>query len=164
MSDKPTVEWFTPYTLTREWGEEVIIAETPTHHGKILKMEAGAKGGLQYHVKEESHYLVSGTLKLRWDDGSGVLQEKVVTDGTAWRVPPGAVHQEEAVTDVVTFEVGDPTAHDRVRVESAYGLTVEGGLPSQPPPEAATMLRALAKALMDRAAQCVACAETIAQQ
>ena len=156
MSDKPkpTVEWFTPRTLHREWGKEIIVAETPTHMAKILKMRAGTKGGLQYHVKEECHYLVSGTLRLRWDDGSGALQEKIVTDGTAWRVPPGAVHQEEAVTDAITFEVGDPLLNDRVRVEADYGLASVAGLDSQSAEAAATKLTALAESLRLRGLAC----------
>ena len=155
MSDKPQVEWFTPRTLVRVWGKEIIVAQTPTHLGKILTMRAGTRGGLQYHVKEEAHYLVSGSLKLRFDRGAGTLDERVVMDGAAWRVPPGAVHQEEALTDVVTFEVSDPILDDRVRVEAQYGQIGEAGLPSQSTRAAVGALLALAQAFILRAAECV---------
>lgn len=55
-----------------------------------------------------------------------------------------AQNQEEAVSDVVTFEVSDPLLGDRVRVEPDYGLTASEGLPSQGVREAARKLRRLA--------------------
>ena len=47
------IEAYTPKTLTRDWGDEVFIAETPQYLGKILRMKAGTRGGLQYHVEKD---------------------------------------------------------------------------------------------------------------
>jgi len=44
--------------------------------------------------------------------------------------PPGAVHQEEAITDCTIIEASTPHFNDRVRVEEKYGVNINGGLPS----------------------------------
>ena len=148
------MEFTHPVHLMRDWGEETIVVLTPIHAGKILTMRAGTKGGVQFHAKEEAHYIVSGIMRIRWDAGDGQLRERTVQAGEGWRVPPFAVHQEEAVSDCTIFEVGDPTINDRVRVEADYGLPTEGGLPSMTPSEAVTKLRTFAAALRERADEC----------
>jgi quercetin dioxygenase-like cupin family protein len=92
---------------------------------------AGRRGGLQYHhKKDECGYLLSGEMIIRFDPGDGVLRERIVRAGDVFHFPPGAVHQEEAVTDCVVLEVSTPFANDRVRVEEKYGLSPAEGLPS----------------------------------
>jgi len=150
-----------PVTLAREWGDEVICMRSETHVGKILRRRARTKGGLQYHAKEELHYLVSGSLRLRFDAGDGQLTELDVEPGSAWLVPPGAVHQEEALTDCEVFEVSDPTEDDRVRVEAQYGVSGEGdALPSMTKADARRKLVALCAAFRRRAAECADAAMT----
>lgn len=127
----------------RSWGTETLIALSPGKYSlKRLFVHAGSRGGLQYHhFKDESAYLVSGTMLLRYDDGSGQLVEKLVGPGTGFRFPPGSVHQEEAITDCVLIEASTPHANDRVRVESAYGIDagIDNLLPSTTP-EQVTLL------------------------
>jgi mannose-6-phosphate isomerase-like protein (cupin superfamily) len=127
------VRFFEPEDLgPRDWGKETLVGHGPgLYTGKILEMRAGAKGGLQrHHLKNECGYIVQGTLIFRYDPGDGTLREKTLKAGDCVHIPPGAVHQEEAVTDCVIFEVSTPHFNDRVRMEKHYGLECEGGLPS----------------------------------
>lgn len=122
---------YEPKTLYREWGEEIFIAETPHYLGKMLRMKAGTRGGLQYHVeKDETFFLLSGSAWVRSDDGTGRLVQEVMAHGEAYHIPPGAPHQVEAITDCVFFEASTPHYDDRVRCEAQYGLPEGGGLPT----------------------------------
>lgn len=136
----------TPEVLDRNWGQEVIIAWTPTHAGKLLRRKKGTKGGFQLHVKEENHYVLEGSLRLRWLDSDGTEHQRIVTAGHCWTVSPGRVHQEEALEDSIIIEVSDPTQDDRYAVEPD-----PGGLPSMTDAEAVKSLRRLVNALDTRA-------------
>ena len=121
-----------PKTLVRDWGEEIILVETPHYLGKKLLMKARTKGGLQFHRdKDEAFYLEDGHAIVRYDDG-GELIAVHMWPGECYHVPPGAVHQVEAVSDCVLFEWSTPHHNDRVRVEERYGLPEDGGLPTTP--------------------------------
>ena len=125
-----TIERFIPHSLTRDWGEELIVAETSQYLGKVLIMRAGTKGGLQYHTeKDETFYLYSGIALVRFDSGTGLVATSMCA-GESYHIPPGAVHQVEAVTRCVFFETSTPHYDDRVRMEAHYGLPEGGGLPT----------------------------------
>lgn len=125
-----SVERYEPCTLLRTWGQEIIVASTPTYLGKVLKMKAGTKGGLQFHrEKDETFHLYEGKAIVRTDI-DGKLAEITMAPGQSYHVPPGAVHQVEAITDCVFFEASTPHHDDRVRVEERYGLEQDGGLPT----------------------------------
>lgn len=128
------VHFFKPEDIgPRDWGREILVAHVQgCYTGKVLLIKAGAKGGLQkHHLKNETAYLFSGRMKVRFDVGDGVLQERVLEAGESVHIPPGAVHQEEAIEDCVVFETSTPHFNDRERVEEKYGLPVPvGGLPS----------------------------------
>lgn len=137
-----------PETFARNWGEEILIARTPTYAGKILKRDTGTRGGFQCHVKDESHYLLSGRLLVRVKQGAAVIGHTLEA-GTAWHVPAMTVHQEEALADCVILEVGDPTSDDR------YGIIPDpGGLPSMTNHEAMAKLQNLADAYRRKAVDC----------
>lgn len=124
-----TIQKMTPTVLRRSWGDECIVIATSKYLGKILKMQSGTKGGLQYHVeKDEAFHLVTGIAVVRSDDGAGHLIETTMVPGETYHVPPGAPHQVEAITDCVFFEASTPHYDDRVRCEEAYGLAFDGGL------------------------------------
>ena len=126
----PSIERYDPKTLIRDWGTETFFAETPHYLGKVLRMQAGTAGGLQRHVeKDESFYLLSGKAWVRWDDGQG-LRQTLMTPGESYHIPPGTVHQVEAIEDCVFLEASTPHYDDRVRCELQYGLSIEGGLPT----------------------------------
>ena len=116
----------------RDWGEEKLVALIPEVLSlKILTINKGKKGGLQYHHKKnECGYILSGELLLRFDNGDGILQEKILYPGDSFHFPPKSVHQEEAITKCTIIEASSPHFNDRVRVEDLYGLAIEGGLPS----------------------------------
>ena len=63
-------------------------------------------------------------------NGENIRIEKILKEGDSFRFPPGAVHQEEAITDCLIIEASTPHYNDRVRVEKEYGLTEEPGLQS----------------------------------
>lgn len=126
-------KFFIPEDLGhRDWGKEILVLHIPgICIGKILYRKAGSKGGLQYHQKKnEAHYLYSGQMIVEYDAGDGKITKTVVNAGQSWHVPPGAVHQETAITDCVIFEISTPHFNDRVRVEELYGEKAEGGLPT----------------------------------
>lgn len=137
-----------PYVVARSWGEEITVVQTGTHCGKILERKAGTSGGFQLHMKEESHYLVKGRMLLR-SIKQGKVVETEVWAGSAWTVPPGTVHQEEALTDCTVFEVSDPTEHDRYAIEPD-----PGGLPSMTDEDAMAILWQLIGRLGDRMNDC----------
>ena len=116
----------------RPWGTEDILAIVSKHFSvKRLRLNAGSKGGLQYHrLKDEVAILISGSLLVRFDLGDKILREKIISPGEVVHFPAGLVHQEEALTDCEIIEASTPHFNDRVRVEEAYGLGKPEGLPS----------------------------------
>ncbi len=116
----------------RLWGKEILIGLVSKKYSiKKLIMKAGFKGGLQYHrKKDECGYLLSGKLLIRYDDGSGSLNNKILKAGDCFHLPPGFIHQEEALTDCEIIEISTPHFNDRVRVEKKYGIKNEEGLPT----------------------------------
>lgn len=127
----PSVEKIEPRILPRDWGEEIIFADTPHYLGKLLVMKQGTKGGLQVHEhKIETFTLVSGIALVRFDKGDGRLTAAVMRQGEVYHIPPGAVHQVEAVTSCILAEASTPHHNDRVRMESVYGLDECDGLPT----------------------------------
>ena len=116
----------------RDWGMEkllVLIQKVLTL--KVLKIKKGKKGGLQYHRKKnECGILITGKLKVRFDNGKGILKEKTLKSGNCFHFPPGSIHQEEALTNCTIIEASSPHFNDRVRVEKKYKIKTNGGLPS----------------------------------
>jgi mannose-6-phosphate isomerase-like protein (cupin superfamily) len=116
----------------RDWGQEYLLVLIP----KILSLKKifikkGKKGGLQYHHKKnECGYLVNGKLLIRFDNGKKKLISKIIKKGECFHFPPGAVHQEEALTNCTIIEASTPHFNDRVRVEDNYGIRKVGGLPT----------------------------------
>ena len=119
------IEPFEPRELgPKPWGQELLIAETPHYIGKVLSMNAGHRGGLQYHErKDETFYLFSGRAIVRSDDGHGTLINHDMRPGMSFHIPPRAIHQVRAITDCVFFEVSTPVFDDRVNAGAAYGRT-----------------------------------------
>ena len=94
-------------------------------------MRKNSKGGLQYHHKKnECGYILSGKLLIRFDNGKKKLAKKILRRGDVFHFPPGAVHQEEAITNCKIIEVSTPHFNDRVRVETKYGISQKRCLPS----------------------------------
>ena len=116
----------------RDWGkEELLVLISKVLSLKLLTLKKGHKGGLQYHHKKnECGYLLSGKLKIRYDDGNGKLRQKILNKGQSFHFPPGSIHQEEAIETCKIIEASTPHFNDRVRVEKKYNLKLNKGLPS----------------------------------
>jgi quercetin dioxygenase-like cupin family protein len=120
----------------RDWGTEMLLLHAPEKYTmKMITMEKGRMGGLQYHrLKDEGGLMISGSMEVRYDDGKGELISRVVGRGDTFHFPAGAVHQSIAHTDCCYIEVSTPHFNDRVHVENLYGIEEEaGGLPSTEP-------------------------------
>ena len=116
----------------RIWGKEKLLAHIPKILTlKRLEIKKGQKGGLQYHRKKnECGYLLSGKLIIRYDKGNGKLVKRILNAGSIFHFPPGAVHQEEALSNCIIIEASTPHFNDRVRVEKKYGIFYSKGLPT----------------------------------
>jgi mannose-6-phosphate isomerase-like protein (cupin superfamily) len=89
------------------WGREVWIANSELYCGKILEIRQGCKCSLHFHkLKTESFFLRSGRLRVRIKDSvdSEVIDEFEMIPGQCMDVPPGLVHQMEALEDAEIFE------------------------------------------------------------
>jgi mannose-6-phosphate isomerase-like protein (cupin superfamily) len=89
------------------WGREIWITNNRLYCGKILEIRKGRKCSLHFHkLKTESFYLRSGLLKVRVKDSadSEVIDEFRMMPGQCMDVPPGLVHQMEALEDAELFE------------------------------------------------------------
>lgn len=135
---RPSILPFLPREVgPREWGTETLIAQTPYYIGKVLRMKAGAAGGLQYHRRKiETFYLHEGEAVVDFDAGDGTLTSYAMQPGESVHVPAGAPHRVTAVVDSVFFEVSTPVFDDRVRCEAEYGQPEVGGLPTTHAPSA----------------------------
>ena len=73
-----------------EWGNEILLALIPKVLSlKLLHIKKGNKGGLQYHRKKnECGYLISGKLKVRFDNGKGKLINKILKKGDTFHFQP----------------------------------------------------------------------------
>jgi mannose-6-phosphate isomerase-like protein (cupin superfamily) len=128
---RPSIELRAPIEVgPRDWGREVLIAQTDAYIGKVLLMKAGTAGGLQYHkTKIETFFLDEGQAFVDYD-ANGTLTTISMSPGMIVHVPAGAPHRVRAVSDCKFFEVSTPVFNDRVRVEAEYGEPEGGGLPT----------------------------------
>jgi mannose-6-phosphate isomerase len=111
-----------PRRVEKPWGYEIWWAHTEHYAGKILHVNAGHRLSLQYHhVKDESCYVLSGTLLLVQGDSVDHLSERVISEGHVWRNTPGTVHTIEAIEDAEVLEVSTPQLDDVVRLVDSYG-------------------------------------------
>ena len=114
----------------RNWGKEILLTLIPKKISlKKLIIFKGQKGGFQYHRKKnECGIIISGKLKIIFDNGGGKLLTKILKRGDSFHFPPGAIHQEHAITDCQIIEASTPYFNDRVRVEKKFKLKEEFGL------------------------------------
>lgn len=113
------LEPFEPRVLgDKPWGTELLVAHTPLYTGKVLFMNAGGTGKLQYHVeKDETFYLFEGYAIVETLNEAGEKVQTRMLPGQSYHVPPGTVHRVEAVTSCIFFEASTPAFDDRVVVE-----------------------------------------------
>jgi mannose-6-phosphate isomerase-like protein (cupin superfamily) len=89
------------------WGREVWIANNTRYCGKILEIRKGKRCSLHYHkLKSESFYLRCGRLhiKLKESAETETILEFELYEGECMDIPPGLVHQMEALEDSELYE------------------------------------------------------------
>ena len=89
------------------WGWEKWIVNKSEYCGKLLFFEKGKKCSFHYHVvKDETFYLQSGELIVRYSDGDSLddAEELILQKGDSFYVYPGRRHQMEALRDSELFE------------------------------------------------------------
>lgn len=118
---------FAPRRVEKPWGYELVWAETDQYAGKILHIEEGEALSLQYHrVKDETLYVLSGTLRLEIGDGEESLRELRLEPGQAIHLPPGRRHRLTALRACDVLEASTAQLDDVVRIADRYGR-VDGG-------------------------------------
>ncbi|MEO8216127.1 MAG: cupin domain-containing protein [Acidobacteriota bacterium] len=111
--------------ITKPWGYELIFGKTERYVGKILHVNEGESLSLQYHVvKEETLYLIAGRVRLRLSDASDD-RTVIMEVGDCYHIPPGLVHQIEALEAADIVEVSTPELDDVVRLEDRYGRVAD---------------------------------------
>jgi mannose-6-phosphate isomerase len=107
--------------VNKPWGHELIWSRTDRYVGKILHIQKGECLSRQFHrIKDETLYLLKGRVLLRLafeEEESEVVMEV----GDAYHIPPGLIHQMEALEDSDIVEVSTPELDDVVRLEDRYG-------------------------------------------
>jgi mannose-6-phosphate isomerase-like protein (cupin superfamily) len=91
----------------KAWGREVWIANNSLYCGKILEIRKGKRCSLHFHkLKTESFYLRSGRLRVlvKESPDSEIIEQFEMDPGECMDVPPGLVHQMEALDDAELFE------------------------------------------------------------
>ena len=109
--------------VDKQWGWELIWAETERYVGKVLFVRAGESLSLQFHrVKDEAWFVQSGRARIELGkSGDAVLNEEVVAAPAYFRFVPGTVHRVTALEDTTILEVSTPELDDVVRLEDRYG-------------------------------------------
>jgi mannose-6-phosphate isomerase-like protein (cupin superfamily) len=108
--------------VEKPWGHEEIWAETERYAGKRIVIRSGRRLSLQLHrVKDESIYVLAGTLRLTLENDAGELEVCDLGPGEARRIPAGRRHRFEAVGDCEVMEVSTPELSDVVRFEDDFG-------------------------------------------
>jgi mannose-6-phosphate isomerase-like protein (cupin superfamily) len=110
-----------PRRVEKPWGYELIWAHTDRYVGKILHIEPGHVLSLQYHErKDETIYVHRGEIIFRVQL-DGELTERRMREGERYHIPPGTVHQMEAVVSSDLLEVSTPELDDVIRLKDRYG-------------------------------------------
>ncbi len=111
-----------PRRVDKPWGYELIWAEATRYVGKLLHINAGEALSYQYHeVKEETIYVLNGTLTLHVSEDEGAPREITLGPGESFHITPGLRHRFEAKEEVELLEASTPELDDVVRLEDRYG-------------------------------------------
>lgn len=106
----------------KPWGHEQLWALNQHYAGKFLHIRAGESLSLQYHeVKDETICVLEGKLRLRIGPSASELETRDLLPGDSCAIPPGIIHQMEALEDCIIAEVSTPHLTDVVRLQDRYG-------------------------------------------
>jgi mannose-6-phosphate isomerase-like protein (cupin superfamily) len=108
--------------IEKPWGYELIWAHTDRYVGKILHIERGEALSLQYHrEKDETLYVLSGSLDLQVGDTDDALEVLQLQPGESIHVPPGRRHRLIARETCDVLEASTTEIDDVVRLDDRYG-------------------------------------------
>jgi len=108
--------------VEKPWGHELRWAITDRYLGKIIHISKGHQLSLQLHnQKDESIYVLRGSLDLVLENDAGELETHRLTEGMSARVPPKKRHRFVGAEDCEIVEVSSPEIDDVVRLEDDYG-------------------------------------------
>jgi mannose-6-phosphate isomerase-like protein (cupin superfamily) len=93
-------------TVSKGWGHEVVIVNTPLYCGKILHFNTGAKFSMHFHMKKtETWYIQSGRFHFRWIDTTNAdILESMLVAGDCVTIHPGDPHQLACVESGDVYE------------------------------------------------------------
>jgi unsaturated pyranuronate lyase len=89
------------------FGESAMLARIVLSRGAIVPRHS--------HVNEQITWIISGALKLIFDDG-----ERVLRDGEMLLIPANVPHAAEALEDTVDVDVFAPPREDWIKKTDAY--------------------------------------------
>lgn len=89
------------------FGESAMLARILLSRGAIVPRHS--------HINEQITWIVSGALKLIFDDG-----ERVLRDGEMLLIPANVPHAAEALEDTVDVDVFSPPREDWIKKTDAY--------------------------------------------
>ncbi|MBI1860512.1 MAG: cupin domain-containing protein [Deltaproteobacteria bacterium] len=109
--------------VTKHWGYEkwIVHAGAPFAF-KLLFLKAGFRTSLQYHEKkEECMLLLSGWVRLHYQDEAGLPKTMDLNAGHTIHVKPNTVHRVEAINDSFYAEVSTAELDDVIRIQDDNG-------------------------------------------
>lgn len=110
-----------PLTIEKPWGNELLFALASKYAGKILTINKGHRLSLQFHnKKEETLYLLKGSIRLSIRDSKGKIRGMIMKPGTVHHLPPKTVHRIAALKYSQILEVSTPELYDVVRMDDDY--------------------------------------------
>jgi mannose-6-phosphate isomerase-like protein (cupin superfamily) len=89
------------------WGREVWLANNELYCGKILEINQGKRCSLHFHkLKTESFFLRVGRLRvtIKASPEAEEIEQFILNAGECMDIPPGLVHQMEALEDAELYE------------------------------------------------------------
>lgn len=108
--------------VEKPWGYELIWAHTEHYVGKVLHIERGEALSLQYHrQKDETLYVLSGSLELQVGDSEDALEVMQLKPGESIHLPPGRRHRLTARETCDVLEASTTEIDDVVRLDDRYG-------------------------------------------
>ena len=117
-----------PREVEKPWGSEVWFAHTNLYAGKILRVRAGQRLSIQYHLeKDETSYVLSGRVVVFQGPSADEMTRHELGPGESWRNEARVVHTVEALEASEILEVSTPELDDVVRLSDRYGRADDRG-------------------------------------
>lgn len=109
--------------VTKPWGREIMLSESPDYTFKKIEIKAGFGTSLQCHGKKsETIMFLTGKPRVVFEDTEGKLCYQDMQPGSIFEVRPPAVHRVVALTDITYVEAStpDPNGLDVVRLRDSF--------------------------------------------